>query len=110
LRDACEWVESSERGLLSKKPLYPTGAHSLVKQLESFDQLETEVRMKVFEIFGSHGETQKGIFQYKRTSVGLRFDSSVGIATLNLTSVELTNTEWCSILEASNRRFSARSG
>lgn len=56
--------------------------------------------MKVLETLGSHGGAQNGIFQYKRTSVGITLDSGVGTANLTPARVELTNDEWGSLLLA----------
>ena len=56
--------------------------------------------MKVLETLGRHGNAQKGIFQYKRTSTGVMIDSSVGTAKLNPPSVSLTTAEWSAILAA----------
>ena len=55
--------------------------------------------MKILETLGQHRGSQKGVFQYKRTSAELVIDSSIGTANLTPPRVSLTTAEWALILQ-----------
>lgn len=55
--------------------------------------------MKVMQTLGRHANTQEGIFQYRRTGVGVRIDTRIGRAEVGGEFV-LTHDEWTAILKA----------
>ena len=56
--------------------------------------------MKVLQTLGKHGGAQEGIFQYKRTALGVHIDYSVGrIDPQQPQQILITNNDWCLLLE-----------
>ena len=55
--------------------------------------------MKTLQTLGCHGGRQTGIFQYKRTNIGVHIDLSIGRSKkLAQKKIDLTHQEWGDIL------------
>ncbi len=56
--------------------------------------------MKVLQTLGRHGGAQEGVFQYKRSAIGVVIDNSIGAAAIQPPQATLTTQEWSAILTA----------